>query len=78
MMDRKGCTFHLEMATIIKTTATTNAMIKGIPVMLLSSFFLGVMHNYMHVHAINIGILPHPAERINNILNKITEKRRFS
>jgi len=46
--------------------------------MLLSSFFLGVMHNYMHVHAINIGILPHPAERINNILNKITEKRRFS
>jgi hypothetical protein len=35
---RKGCTLNLEIATIIRTTASTNAIIRGKPVIEFSSF----------------------------------------
>jgi hypothetical protein len=38
MMERKGCTLNLEMATIMMTTAATKAIINGIPVMFDSSY----------------------------------------
>jgi hypothetical protein len=44
MMERKGCTLNLEIATIMSTTAMTNAIIRGIPVMFtyLLSILVGI------------------------------------
>ena len=45
MMDRKGWTLYLEIATIIITIARTNAIIRGKPVMIeSSSHFLSRLH----------------------------------